>query len=426
MFCSRGKKASEKKILAPNVEGASARSDTVQKYEVLYYKRTNKMHKTKGTSRLDGILTIHFPPSNLVTLQPGEADESSDDNSSEDENDEKLTFKQKMKAIRKKQNSKRSGGVRSKNASLVLYSSKNTDVVKRVVEAGSLDNDSIVVLPSWECQIVSNISIRSHGINATSSQMQINLSGFKPILSQSAPNSTSGRLLGKKRPLAKSMSSANTKKSLNPLLRRKGPLQSRTLRPQPNLQHRKPPAQPKAKKEISRSPDSGPDVHHIGSSIAATSVNVNSGDTLSKRKKIVLLPKRDQQISHRVVSASGLFQNDDYFSGAIGEIHAPTSIKSVLKPHQQTGVVFLWNCLTGGCPKLRKLKKMRGIKDNNGAICSDEMGLGKTLMTITTIFALHRRNRNDVSDLSKTQVYFSMYTHIVYRDLLLCVLPVWL
>lgn len=101
---------------------------------------------------------------------------------------------------------------------------------------------------------------------------------------------------------------------------------------------------------------------------------------------------------------------DDFFPGAIGTIPVPMSIKQILKPHQITGVAFLWNALTGACPKLQR--EITHANDDNttnddnndnaitsnekrGAILADEMGLGKTLMTITTIVSLHRRNRSE-------------------------------
>jgi SNF2 family DNA or RNA helicase len=96
------------------------------------------------------------------------------------------------------------------------------------------------------------------------------------------------------------------------------------------------------------------------------------------------------------------------FPGAIGSIQAPNSIKSILRPHQIEGIVFLWNCLTGASSAFQQVLNSRGHDIENeklsssqqslyGAILADEMGLGKTLMTITVLFSLHRRNRNDVS-----------------------------
>ena len=74
------------------------------------------------------------------------------------------------------------------------------------------------------------------------------------------------------------------------------------------------------------------------------------------------------------------------FQGAIGEISAPSAIKSILRPHQQSGITFLWNCLTGACPKLQRLLKLRDERKGEnsfdydivdvraGAILADEMG----------------------------------------------------
>jgi len=90
----------------------------------------------------------------------------------------------------------------------------------------------------------------------------------------------------------------------------------------------------------------------------------------------------------------------DPFPGAIGQITVPTSIQNVLRPHQREGIAFLWNCLTGVSPHLKRLAEEISEGDDkervnfNGAILADEMGLGKTLMTISTIYALNRKNRD--------------------------------
>ena len=44
------------------------------KYSVLYYKRTNKVHKNKGVTREDGILTIAPPPSCVCKLTSADDD----------------------------------------------------------------------------------------------------------------------------------------------------------------------------------------------------------------------------------------------------------------------------------------------------------------------------------------------------------------
>ena len=114
-----------------------------------------------------------------------------------------------------------------------------------------------------------------------------------------------------------------------------------------------------------------------------------------------------------VTSASNQTSGDLVFPEAVGTIQLPNSIKSILRPHQRDGVTFLWNCLTGKSATLKSVVQERieeesahgrimddaleetRSKMGRGAILADEMGLGKTLMTISIIFATHRKNRND-------------------------------
>ena len=81
--------------------------------------------------------------------------------------------------------------------------------------------------------------------------------------------------------------------------------------------------------------------------------------------------------------------NDNIFSGAIGRLSVPHSIKSVLKPHQIDGLVFLWNKLSSPASGFGSSGMGTGIEvgSMSGAILADEMGLGKTLQTIAVIAA---------------------------------------
>ena len=367
-----------------NAKDASA-PPSIQKYEVLYYKRSNKVHKSKGTSRLDGILTIHLPPSNLVTLQPAEVEDDSNSSSEEEEDeDEKMTFKQKMQAMRKKRNAKNGSSGAKHKASQMLCSSKNSDIVKRVLEEGSLENDSIFVLPAWECQIVSNISIVSSVATATK-QSQSGLSGSKSA--QAVLTSKRVGLLGKKRPLVKASGGTNVKANHhNHLLKRKTPLQSLHMqsnqqsRSTSSIADRKPPAQPRPKPKGISEPGDNDDSDgdglrtEIAPSIAARKWNTNASSILSKKRKLVVRKTVHKMPPHIKPPP---VQNDECFQGAIGRIHAPSSIKSIQRPHQQTGVVFLWNCLTGACPKLQKLKMAKNkVGGNCGAILADEVRHG--------------------------------------------------
>ena len=126
----------------------------------------------------------------------------------------------------------------------------------------------------------------------------------------------------------------------------------------------------------------------------------------SRQRNMKLLPKGNAAATPR---------NSDtqfFFPGAIGSPMVPHSIRKVLRPHQVEGVVFLWNCLTGNgqvanlSPHFgdeetefedcdREETRMASKASPKGCILSDEMGLGKTLMTIATISALHRKNRTN-------------------------------
>lgn len=108
---------------------------------------------------------------------------------------------------------------------------------------------------------------------------------------------------------------------------------------------------------------------------------VASGPRSFVKRALVPLLNRTST-SNQSTAATGVS-----FPGAVGTIDVPHSIRIALKPHQRTGLVFLWNCL-----HLRpEDQPYRG-----GAILADEMGLGKTLMTIATICALYRQQRNKV------------------------------
>ena len=455
----------------------TGKNAAVQTYAVLYYKRSNKVHKTKGTSRLDGILTIYAPPSNLVTLKPAEADDDDDDDDdnndnnsvgasdSESEDDGKMSYKKKMQAMRKKK--KKTGNTGTRSTPKVLYSSKNPDIAKRVFENSSLEDDDIVVLPAWECQIVSNLSnvasapglkpvvavavavaSRSGGLMALASKSTLPSTNRTSLTS--AKSGSSVQLGGQKRPLIK------TNSSNNPLLKRKPPLQplhsnktSTSTSSVGGAVKRKPPAQPKPKVQDTADSNDDDDTEAEAKKKPSSTASIHSSLLQSKKRKLVQGPLRTP-----IAGTDTNAQNDECFKGAIGKLHAPASIKSILRPHQQTGIVFLWNCLTGSCPKLQKLVQnaatcsASNAKDGDGdggdhvhshatgcggAILADEMGLGKTLMTITVIFAMHRHNRNYVSAANHLRhAYFYIHVHVnsywivSFRDSSLCVLLAWL
>lgn len=64
-----------------------------------------------------------------------------------------------------------------------------------------------------------------------------------------------------------------------------------------------------------------------------------------------------------------------------------------LRPHQRTGVKFLFNCIIG--------ERMPGY---HGAILADEMGLGKTIQTVATIYTCLKQGKHGVPTARKCLV----------------------
>lgn len=129
-----------------------------RKYEVLYYKRTQKVHKSRGVTKIDGVLTI-VPSTGRVLLQSSGGTEEEDD-CDIDEQDRKLTWKEKQRQHRKK------GSI---SASSTLFSG-----IQRDVAHSNLDSSSTIQLGGYEVEIV----VAKSGESKTNSS---------PILSQSLP-----------------------------------------------------------------------------------------------------------------------------------------------------------------------------------------------------------------------------------------------
>ena len=434
-----------------------------QKYSVLYWiKRNNKVHKSKGVSKMDGILTIENAPSNLVSLEGDPLDScSSSNDDNEDENNDDMNSKRNWRQSNQPRNWSKNPRHRfqkqvvyGKDSSSISYNSTTTNnasivytavlpnIVQQAFQSNSKDNgfemDLILDISKWQIQIISkldsNATIRTTTTTSNSSTAGAISSHTTTVGSTS---------------LIRSFASKCTSHALNkntiPLVQRKS-INPTTIRANIPFQERKPPVQPKPKVESSSSNDSSHEILHslpdtntivtnstksINAKVtrkpnrlsalsrkhpipnsASSVLSSSSKDRIIERHNHILPPQKRFKSSIPVVKhyPSSNDTKDDFFPGAIGNINVPMSIKQILKPHQISGVVFLWNTLTGSCPKLRKAlndAKRSNTNDDNydttlqsntnrrGAILADEMGLGKTLMTITTIISLHRRNRSD-------------------------------
>ena len=146
---------------------------TPLKLSVLYYKRSNKVHKHRGTIKEDGILTIRPPPSCLVTLtsccDDEEDRESSCDGLGDDDDDDGGgAKKRKWNALRKSTKTKND---RSKSG--VVYSGVNNEIARKVFgDNGSheaTEDDVLVLNGQWECQVVTD-SNGAKGLKPASSK----------------------------------------------------------------------------------------------------------------------------------------------------------------------------------------------------------------------------------------------------------------
>uniref|UniRef100_A0A7S2YCU9 DNA repair and recombination protein RAD54B n=1 Tax=Entomoneis paludosa TaxID=265537 RepID=A0A7S2YCU9_9STRA len=303
-------------------------------YEVLYYKRTNKVHKSKGVSKADGILKV-VPSQGTVVLRASDSASTEEESCSSSSDEEETTRKRKFAKASKKKKNKRQ--IQKPQSGSTIYSGRNAELSKR-----TLEEDDTFVIGNFEVQI---ISLRTNPFGASTS-------GQKPLARKQPLVSKQGNAIGAK-------PGQGTKLVKNPLQQRSLLPQKRKAitslgsstakNPQQN-RARAPPKQPKS------------DMKGISPRSAFQPPNRNPAPP---RQPITSSSDAPKKTSHPS-------------SGVLPHIPLTASIRSALRPHQVSGIDFLWRCLTG---ELR------------GALLADEMGLGKTLMTIATIAALHKLNR---------------------------------
>lgn len=286
-------------------------------YEVLYYKRTNKVHKSRGVSKADGILTLH--ENGNVQLKSTK-EEDNDDN---------------------RQNSNS------------IFSGRKPELAKRL-----LQDDEVVVLGNYEAQIV---ACRGNAAAASALQPSTQLTtqpSLKKVQSIK-PRALVPKVLPVKRTLAGKVLVAKEHVDRDgDVLDDKTDLAATetvaTLKPPPlaslsrNVVRRRPLHPKVASQPASQNKSNPPHRSIVGP------VHMPSQLTLSSQT-----------------------------SGILPHIPLPATLAEVLKPHQVTGVDFLWKAL---------------VLDNkhSGAILADEMGLGKSLQTISIIAAMHRQRREKV------------------------------
>jgi hypothetical protein len=363
-----------------------------QTYSVLYYKRKNKIHKSKGVSKMDGTLTIQPPPTSVAVLR-------SDGDS--------VIFQGQIESE-----------LARKGASLQL--------VDEFISLGSYEVEVLLrvgsAMPSLTLEkrpsLSQPTSRKSIGVRATDvgKSSEIPCQSLKTVPAN-IPSIHQNLLTTKK----------------HSLLNRKPPPQpKRILREIDNLEGNKDKASVAACITTSIPTTT---VHALTDSLPrlplfqrhrqkATTTLVSYAKTVSPKK-----PGRKRASPIGVANSTSMdfSASKNFFPGAVGNPDVPHCIKKVLQPHQIEGVSFLWNCLTGHgkvsqisphCIPHGDGEEQQDIF--RGCILGDgtflrfwvamlvigriyflfsqiwvAMGLGKSLMTIAIICALHRQNRGE-------------------------------
>lgn len=403
------------------------------KLSVLYYKRTNKVHKHKGTTKEDGILTIHPPPACTVALHSGDNDDN-DDNDDEEDHSAKCTTK---KAKKQKWNNARksiaNGSHRRKSG--VVFSAVNNDLSRRAfdtttVEGGRLgvnEDDVLVLNGQWECQVVALLNSENNANVATAGAA---MGGRKSMIMTKKP--TMGSSLMVRKPMPMQRAPLSSLRNKNPLAKTSG-LQSKqtaggggvgggigTKRPLQSLHRTSAMGAASAtsaygamkkdkngewfleKNDLDDDDDSEDEVTAPRPSRTDTIPASLRNNPLNKRPRTIVSAGLNNTNSTTPTNKNK--PNND-FPGALGDIiNVPASISTVLRPHQREGIAFLWNCVTGVNGELNRAmerswmnnnskggtmdgdsedsdedvgKKGGGVVVPRGAVLADEMGLGK-------------------------------------------------
>ncbi len=334
-------------------------STTSFDFTVLYYKRKNKVHKSKGVSKFDG--TLEFVRSEATSTTPSS-----------------VTLRSEDGAVVHK------GGMRG--------------------ESGEFIPGQVISVGAFDVEILS--------MDETSGTSSIAVTGkFKSFACGSSAPAPSTRRSGKSFGVAK-LSRRVGLGGMRPLV---GRTRKPALQPTVNKKQKTSWVDSENSENVKVEASSSPMLTKPavvlrrktlpGFKRPILGTKATSGLAGSNRQRSMkLLPKGDATPRNE--------NTQNLFPGAIGTPMVPHSIRKVLRPHQVEGVVFLWNCLTGN-GQVANLSPHFGDEEPEfedcdaagtrisskpspkGCILSDEMGLGKTLMTIATISALHRKNRTN-------------------------------
>ncbi|KAL3912282.1 MAG: hypothetical protein SGILL_006944 [Bacillariaceae sp.] len=306
-------------------------------YTVLYYKRKNKVHKSKGVSKMDGTLTIRPPPKSVAVLK-------------------------------------------TDTANVIFQSGVSTELAKKGSSL-QLINETIA-LGGYEVEILA-----------------VDGQNLAPMTTATEAKSTLYKRSDTPRPPLRGSSSGTALLGSSKIQGKKRSFLDRRI-PQPQRQRNPQVQQPVKRSKIVATPkDAQADaLVEIAPRPRKTLPAFQRPRKVGQSSTSSALLGRKRTAPPLVASSSIGKESTDFFPGAIGKLIVPYSIRKELKPHQIGGVTFLWNALTGNS-NVTQVSPHCDVDDggrvaHKGCILSDEMGLGKTLMTITTICALHKEKRD--------------------------------
>eukprot|EP00985_Skeletonema_marinoi_P013562 scaffold6749_cov89-Skeletonema_marinoi.AAC.1 len=198
------------------------------RYTVLYYKRTNKVHKHRGTSRQDGILSIAPPPLCSVSLLDNDvanANDAIDDNSDDDSDDGNKYYGKRSKKNTKKQRTtkkQKKNAPKKPKSGAVIYSGVNSELAKRAADI--TEDDEIVLSGQWECLIISKLDGHDDSNNSGNDKSEAN----KKLLGAAHNKIGTQKSRGIMNNHGKASSLLASSKSKNPLLmKQRGALMSK-------------------------------------------------------------------------------------------------------------------------------------------------------------------------------------------------------
>ena len=347
-------------------------------YRVLYYKRSNRVHKGKGVSKLDGILTIFAPPKAQLILYDAAV----------------------LNCMTSNANKK----------SYIVSTSINWEISKRVADNVCLEDDEHVTLPKWEVEVDSEVMMDDNEEKVNSKAVEVDSDNkgkgnkcSSGLLGVKNRKNGCVRLRGIKRQLPSLSNSKFIKRSSSDQTNRARPVPCRSSSSGSNerLSKRTIPINQKID-VMKKATSSNCLVKELNSSSTSKPLICGSGESESFYSNHDTSCNVEQKkISRSKASDRTTISSECNFPSAIGHIVVPPSVNKILQPHQREGIAFLWNIFTGNvkshilCNDFFDEDPTR--KESfpcEGAILADEMGLGKSLMTIALIFALYRLKKD--------------------------------